>query len=634
MIEFVLLFLIAGYAYWLGRQVLHRLGYEFATWAGSLSASTGLGLGLVAYLMLGLGLLGRLNLLAVTLAGVSVFAMLVIARLGFPVGSDAFANGVQSRANSGFDARPFADSGRATPRIHLATLFHISLLSIACLGTLLSALAPPTAGDALCYHLEIPKRFLQLGEIRHLPLTDNSVMPFLMELLYTLGLLLRGPELAQLVHWLVGILLALAVVELAAPIVGRVAGGWAATTALLVPGFTNQMTAPLNDLAVALYTTLMLVAWTHWSASNKPRWLALAGVFGGLALSVKLVAAAMVLVVAVAVAVAHWRRRGLTAACRAGATFGLCLLLFGGIWYARSWYHTGNPVYPYFNAWFGGEAHTPSILRTEHSLLEVPWAATMHPEEFGGRGTQFGAVFLAVLPGLVLIPRNREVRQLLLPALGYGLLWFTFRQDLRFLLPVVPILAIAAVRVVQELREVHRPAFVVATGCLAGLLTFQAVIVVNRARPCVAVALGRESREAYLERHEPSFAVARFVNTQLPPDSRLISQDYRGLYFQPDFVREGALRRRIPYRQEGQELVEYLATSGFTHVLLVQSHNSETAVYDQGFTERLGSTVGSLPMVFATRFAGPNGDRREYRLFELPRAGFRVQGSGFRIDAN
>ena len=113
------------------------------------------------------------------------------------------------------------------------------------------------------------------------------------------------------------------------------------------------------------------------------RWLALAGVFGGLALSVKLVATAMVVVLAVAVAAGAWRRHGWRGVWRAAAVFGWSLCISGGIWYARSWYHTGNPVYPYFNAWFGGEAHTPSTLRTAHQLLVVPWAATMRPEEIG-----------------------------------------------------------------------------------------------------------------------------------------------------------------------------------------------------------------------------------------------------------
>jgi hypothetical protein len=218
-----------------------------------------------------------------------------------------------------------------------------------------------------------------------------------------------------------------------------------------------------------------------------------------------------------------------------------------------------------------------------------------------------------------MLPRRApELARMLVIALGYGLIWFALRQDLRFLLPMVPMLAIASVAVVCALKELHRPAFLIAGGCVSGLLLFQTLIVVKRARPCAAVALGRESREDYLRRHEPSYAVAEFVNANLPLDCRVISQDYRGLYFEPQFVREAALRRRVPYVERRDELAQFLAASGFTHVLLVEAHNAETAVYDQGFAERLGLAVERLPLVMESHFEGPGGDRRDYRLFELP----------------
>jgi hypothetical protein len=501
----------------------------------------------------------------------------------------------------------------------LVRAFQLALITTALGGSLVNALAPPTAGDAMCYHLEIPKRFVQHGAIEFLPFTDNSLFPFLMEMLYTLALLLRGPELATLLHWLVGVLFALAAVELATPMIGRTGGVWAGVVTLLVPGVTNQMTAPLNDLAVALYSTLMVIAWRNWSGTRQRRWLVFASVFGGLGLSVKLVTAAMVVLVVVAVAASEWRRSGFRAMSSAAAIFILCTIVTGGVWYARSWCHLGNPVYPYFNSLFGLPAHTASTLRTSHGPIAVAWFATMRPQEFGGRGVQFGAVFLALLPGLTWLRSGmRSLRPLLLVALGYGLIWYAVRQDLRFLLPIVPMLAIGVMAAVACVRSVHRPAFAVAATCLAGLLTFQALIVVKRARPCVAVALGRETRDAYLARHEPTHEVARFVNEKLPPTTRLVSQDFRGFYFEPDFVREAAFYRRTPYTERGDQLVDYFASLGFTHVLLVESFNPDSAVYEQDFIERLGTAIDDLPLVYAGRFASPNGDRRAYRLFALP----------------
>ena len=39
-----------------------------------------------------------------------------------------------------------------------------------------------TAGDALCYHLELPKRFLQDGGLTFRPNDDNITFPLLAEM--------------------------------------------------------------------------------------------------------------------------------------------------------------------------------------------------------------------------------------------------------------------------------------------------------------------------------------------------------------------------------------------------------------------------------------------------------------------
>src|SRR5262245_40307275 len=52
---------------------------------------------------------------------------------------------------------------RLTCRLLTVAAWGLSLLAAG--GSLVSALAPPVAGDALCYHLELPKVFLSHGSI-------------------------------------------------------------------------------------------------------------------------------------------------------------------------------------------------------------------------------------------------------------------------------------------------------------------------------------------------------------------------------------------------------------------------------------------------------------------------------------
>lgn len=631
--ELVLLSLIASYAYCVGRALLRAIRFTPATFAGSIAASISLGLGVVAYTTLVTGLAGFLNREVVLVAGAAVLLLALAADWG--VYRIALAN-FPAQVSSWFHWVRLKSLGY--PRwLGMSQVF---LLAAVSLGTMATALAPPTAGDALCYHLEVPKRFVERGSIEYLPLTDNSLFPFHMEMLYTLALLISTPVLAQLTHWLVGLLFALAVVELATPLVGCAGAGWAAIVALLVPGVTNQMTAPLNDLAVALYCTLMVSAWVQWQAAFKNRYLVMAGVWGGFALGTKLVAAGFIGVVLIATAVTLLRRverafasvsaiapaklapvgriAGWLSGIKPLAVCALMVCLVGGIWYVRSWYYLGNPIYPYFNSLFGLSGHTRSLLITARNPVTLPWFATMRPEEFGGRGVQFGAVFLAVLPGLVLVRCQPPMRTLLWIALGFTAIWFGVRQDLRFLLPVVGIFATAVIAVANGLRVTRPIAARAAVVCIACLLFFQCLIVLKRAHACLAVACGLESRESYLERTEPTYEMARFVNTNLPKGCRIISQDYRGLYFEPDFVREASLGRHSPYVERGDQLVRHLVSQRFTHVLLVKAHNPEIAAYDEGFIERLGPALDRLTLVHASHFKSRNGDRRDYQLYALP----------------
>src|SRR5262249_38431755 len=54
-----------------------------------------------------------------------------------------------------------------------------TVLAVSLVGTLLSALAPVTDGDALCYHLQVPKWFLERGSVGFDPDLHETVYPLL-----------------------------------------------------------------------------------------------------------------------------------------------------------------------------------------------------------------------------------------------------------------------------------------------------------------------------------------------------------------------------------------------------------------------------------------------------------------------
>jgi hypothetical protein len=447
---------------------------------------------------------------------------------------------------------------------------------------LIGALAPATDGDALCYHLELPKLFLEHHSLFCPEYNDHATYPLLVEMWYLWAMTLDGPVAAQLVHWALGILLALGAVVLAEVVLGRSWAWLAGAVVLLLPGISNQMTAALNDAALAAFTTLALAALLRSMAEEDGRrWLLAAGVLLGAALSIKYTA---LLFAAAAAPVWLWSAWQLHADWRRTLHDGLTLLVLAaavaGPWYVRAAWHRGNPVYPFFSQHIG--VRGPSVLPERKtplgwdpvSLASLPWQATMHSERFGGRSHQLGPVFLLALPGLLLARRLRGLGTLLAIAAIYTLLWYALRQNIRFLYPIAPLLAAAVVWCWMELRRL--PAMPrLAAGCVfAGVAALGAIVALERSWPRTTVALGWQSREEFLIEHEPSYTAALVAKDLLSPHDRILSQDYRAFYFDAPLTRETVFRRHTKYDQQLErpaDLASCLRSHGFTHLLLTES---------------------------------------------------------------
>lgn len=501
--------------------------------------------------------------------------------------------------------------------------------AVALCASLLSALAPPTAGDALCYHLELPKRFLAEHRLLFLPDHENSTFPLLVEMWYLWALALNGGVAAQLVHWALGAGLACSAVLLARRIVGN-DGAWSAgALVLLTPGVTNQMAAPLNDVALALMTTLALTAW--WRATiddEHPRWYVAAGLLLGGAFAIKYLALLFASACCATWLTLAWRaRRRALDGLRAGATIWILAMAVAGPWYARAAWHRGNPVYPFFHAAVE-DAAPPTIRhgklplgRTPWGLAAAPWSVTMHPDQFGGRGHQLGCLYLALLPGLLFVRRLRGVRVLLAIGTLYFVGCFLLRQNVRFLFPLVPLWAAPCVWVWLEIRRMPAFARVLSTACIGGLLLLGALWPMRRARNHWAVAFGVETRDAYLQRMEPTYAAAVLANLLTDRGAKILSQDNHGFYFDAAVTQESLYRRRTRYDQSGVDLATQLRRDGFDYLLLATAAGNGIR-YDATLSELTDRAMSSAHQrdfheLASYRFQDSDGADRNYRLVRV-----------------
>lgn len=502
-------------------------------------------------------------------------------------------------------------------------------------GTLLTALTPVTDGDALCYHLQVPKVFLSAGSAVYDPDLHETIYPLVTESLYAIGLAARGPVACRLIQWLLGLVFAANVGAMARPVLGDRAR-WASAVAMLVPAISNGMSAPLNDVALAAFGNAALFAWTRWRDRSSLNAACLTGGMIGLAIGVKYPALVLAGLIGI------FGRTGLCACCvglkktgtearstgmRHLIAFGVVAIVVGGPWYLRAYLHTGNPVYPFFRQVFGGsgidEVLDPAKKAMVPSLWNVATAIvpmTLQPGRFDSVSHQFGPAFLLFLPALIWMRPPRRIWGLAAVGYAFLVLCVSQRQSMRFVLIAVGPMAIGVAWLASVWWDRKGISGRILVGILLAVLASEAALAAIRPRHALAVLSGRESADSYLARREPTFVVGRWIGENLPPDARIVGQDHRGFYLPRDYSMELAHRRRTGLGKSGEsadDVIEHLKRAGFTHVLLCPPVRENAVEFDPTLGRLLASWLLEAPALYRRDLADADGVVRRYAIHAL-----------------
>ena len=597
----------------LGERTLAALGERPEHPLDAWGLAVALGLGGLALAILGLAALGHLT--PVGLAGLGVLSLAVGSGPGWR-GSVAAARAIGARGDDDGINRGVAGAWM----VILA-------------ATLLTSLAPVTDGDALCYHLQVPKVFLLARAATFEPDLHETIYPLATEMLYAGALASRGPVACRLVQWLLGGVLALVVAALARPALGDRRAGWAGLIALLCPAVSNGMAAPLNDVALAALGNAAILGWVRWRDRPSIRSATLAGVLLGLAVGVKYPALVLGGVLSASFLVFGSPATPIRRRLGHALVFGLVALAVGGAWYLRAYQATGNPVFPFYRQVFGGagidEVLDPikrPMAVTAGNVLTALIPLTLDPARFDSFAHQFGPVFLLFLPPLLWLRPPRSVWQVV--AIGYAFLTLcvTQRQSMRFVLIAVGPMAVGVAWLasgwVDRVRQ-SWPSRALVT-LLVLCLSFEAGLAVIRARQGLRLVAGVESAEAFLARREPTFPVGQWIDTHLPAEARLIGQDHRGFYLPRPYAMELAHRRRTGLgtrRESGDQVIEQLQLDGFTHLLLCPPEPADAVEFDPTLGRLLAGWLDRHHPIYRQRLTDGDGVVRRYEIYDL-----RVEG--------
>jgi hypothetical protein len=581
----------------LGDLILRPLGFSPSAWGArqsralewSARALIGSGLWSTIWFFLGLGHLYR--------RPVAVLALVA----GLALAGRAYLAG-----------RPESSPAEGGPRSPVAWALTIGVQLLA----VIAALAPPTATDTLLYHLALPKAYVAGGGMVEVPGNIASYYPLGVEM-HSVWAMLAGGLLAPRV----GEAAAGATMFAFAPLLALLTYGWArargldtgasaVATAVIatIPSAYLISGSGFTDLGLAAYTLLALAAAGRWWTTGDGRWLIMVAAAAGWALSAKLSAMSLVVPLAVLVLLRGLQSgKEVPGASRRPAVplvlTGLGALAAAGVlaspWYLRTWVRSGSPLFPFYSGlWPGqapgwdaerahlydemfqlyGEAGSPFDYLLAPLRLAVSAQAVL-PSYYDG---VLGVAFLFGTPLLAwALWRRRldiELRIGALISAGMFALWLLASQQLRYLLPAAPPLAVA---IVAAAAAAERDAGGWFGRAVRGLLLMAAaanalVVLAWFAQvDPVRVVLGGEPRTAYLTRRLDYYPFYEVANRELPAGARVwLINTRRDTYYldRPyfaDFMFEDyTLKMWARAARTPEEIRARAREAGITHVLV------------------------------------------------------------------
>ncbi len=417
----------------------------------------------------------------------------------------------------------------------------------------IASLAPPVAKDTLLYHFAVPKAFIAQHSNAFI---DGNIASYLA----------LGTEMHTVWAMLLGDLLNPRAAEVAGgvvvysflPLLLMAIFGWSRETGIsrrwsliavlavaTIPTAYHVASSGYIDVALALYVTLAIYSLGRWWKSQENGSLVMIAIFLGAALAIKLttlfVFAAFLLII-----VTRARNDSNAGKIVIG---GVAALILGGMiaspWYLRSWKATGSPVFPFYMSIWKGEAAGWDVERSnlfqemnknygggDKNALDyvlTPWnlsvsAQPEQPEHFDG---VLGPAFLFGLPVLIWglwkfdLPVEAKIGAAIAGVMF--LFWLFSSQQLRYLLPIVPVLSLSIAASAEaissnrnSLQQVWQ--YGLTTAAFVGILVSAAWFC---QRAPLRIALGGETRDQYLSRNLDYYPFYETINSDSAPDAKV-----------------------------------------------------------------------------------------------------------------
>lgn len=458
----------------------------------------------------------------------------------------------------------------------------------------LCARLPALGADELNHHLAVPKVMLAAGGT--VPFPDNiyAHFPPLGETLFLFGLGVGGETAARLFHVAFGLILAIAIYGYSRRFLPGSTAWLPAILFFTVPSVMVILPQAYVDVMFTLYAFLAVTMLVEFFERRRLTWVVLSGVMAAGATSMKYTGLLLLLMLVLFLLAEHLfaRREGVPVA--AFALVGASVPIFLPFLF-RNWALTGWPFFPFplgdlplrpgIN-WDTERASMFLRMLASYGSGAVPLGPASLADSLSAPVLVFlrarfddprlydgfvGPVFL--LAPLVIWPsiRRPRMRVLALFSLIFVFHWGLTIRQVRFLIPVLPIVSLLLVVGLHDRRS--RLLYAVVSVCVL----VSAGIGVKQTLDLEPFGFwsGAESRETYLARRFPGYSIYQAANRRLGEDDRLYLVHMRnfGYYLEPewrgDFVFESyRLEKRLRAPADPDDLTEFFGSREITHLLI------------------------------------------------------------------
>ena len=568
--------------YWLQRIA----GIESDDPIEEIALSCALGLGVLTTVLLGLGMaqLYRTWILAL---------LLVPAILAWRQFLEDILEVLDDAANANEMQSPLAG---------IAAFFGAGLVLLAAL----SALTPPTNGDAIRFHLALAKSYLQSGGLNVPQFIEYGYYPQAYEVLTTTVWGISGLAAAQMLPGFIFLLCLMLLFR-----IGRQCGYGPAhcflgTVVAAATPFLHWTGAVVkNDMHLVLYLLASLCCLLRWNlafeyspakrtqaggefldatrpprplSARKFRWVQLAVLFAGFGFGVKHTAIFGAVALAPICFVAAWRQ---TQRLKAFAGLAALIVVVGGMWATRTYLLKGDPTYPEAvtrAVSHGGQTEAVSARFTRYPklLYQSHFLSRIHFESPSNNA--MGVFLLLFLPVWFLVKRvsgNEQVRYVWWFASCYLLYWSTVLSTLRYAAaPILLVFLLLSVR----LETVGQKAGQAATWLISCALIYGFVfallvnVIQELAPPLPGVLTGKITQIDLLRQFLPPFAAMEQLHKSARPEDLVFSAGNWAVAYAPyPAVVNHIYRTDRAY--SGKEIASELSKQQYRFLVLPHSPN-------------------------------------------------------------